>query len=109
MESKWNETFGRVIFGAEATQETWSRRQGASRKPRGREARPTTLGAPPPSWAPRGSTDLLLPPIYIYVPRKHPGAPRNTISTAVTFCIREISSWNHGGPLHQHPCPSDEL
>ena len=29
---------------------------------------PTPLGAPSPSWAPRGSTDLLLPPIYTYVP-----------------------------------------
>jgi len=31
----------------------------ASRKPRDRGARP------PPSWAPRGSPDVLLPPIYI--------------------------------------------
>ena len=29
MESKWNETFGRVIFGPEAIKETWSRRQGS--------------------------------------------------------------------------------
>ena len=29
MESKRNETFGRVIFGMEAIQETWSRRQGS--------------------------------------------------------------------------------
>ena len=28
-ESKPNETFGRVIFGTEAIQETWSRRQGS--------------------------------------------------------------------------------
>ena len=28
-ESKWNETFRRVIFGTEAIQETWSRRQGS--------------------------------------------------------------------------------
>ena len=28
-ESKRNETFGRVIFGTEAIQETWSRRQGS--------------------------------------------------------------------------------
>ena len=76
--------------------------------------------APPISWAPQVATDILLPPIYTYVPRKHPGAPQNTISTTVTFCIREISSWSlrrhsagggidHGGLLHQHPCPSDEL
>ena len=31
--------------------------------------------APPPSWGPRASTELLLPPIYIHVPPKHPGAP----------------------------------
>ena len=29
MESKQNETFGGVIFGTEAIQETWSRRQGS--------------------------------------------------------------------------------
>ena len=29
MESKRNETFRRVIFGTEAIQETWSRRQGS--------------------------------------------------------------------------------
>ena len=60
------------------------------------------------SWAPRAATDVLLPPIYVYVPRKHPGSRQNTISTIITFCIREISSWslcrhsagggiNHGG------------
>ena len=36
----------------------------ASRWPRDREARPPPLGAPPPSWAPRGSPDRLLSPIY---------------------------------------------
>ena len=72
---------------------------------------PTPLGAPPPSWAPSGSTDILLPPIYTYVPRNQPGAPRNPISTAATFCTHEIPSWglfrrsagggfNHGGLLH---------
>ena len=49
---------------------------------------------PPPSWAPRASTDLLLPPIYTHVPWNHWGAPRKTISTAVTFCICEIPSWS---------------
>ena len=29
-ESKWNETFGRVIFGTNAIQETWSGRQEAA-------------------------------------------------------------------------------
>ena len=81
---------------------------------------PRDRGPPPVSWDPRASTDVLLPPIYTYVPQKHPGAPQNTISTAVTFCIREIPSWSlhrrsagggidHGGLLHQHHSPSDEL
>ena len=29
MESKWNETFARIVFGTNAIQETWSRRQGS--------------------------------------------------------------------------------
>ena len=69
-------------------------------------------GHAPPSWAPHSSTDLLLSPIYTHIPRKHLGAPRNPISTAATFCTREIQSWglfrssagggiDHGGPLHQ--------
>ena len=55
---------------------------------------------PPPSWAPRGSTDWVPSPIYIYIPWKHPGAPRNPISTAATFCTHEIPSWGlSGAPL----------
>ena len=55
---------------------------------------PTPWARPPPSWAPRSSTDLLVPRIYTHVPRKHPGAPRNPISTAATFYTREIPSWS---------------
>ena len=84
----------------------------------GRHACP--LGAPPPSWAPRSSPDRLLSPIYTYVPRKHPGASRNPISTAATFCTREIPSWglfrrsagggiDHEGLLHQHHSLSDDV
>ena len=40
----------------------------------GHEARLPPWARPPPLWAPRSSTDLLLPPIYIHIPRKHPGA-----------------------------------
>ena len=112
--SKRNETFGSDLFGTNAIQETWSGRQAAN------EAGTRVPGTPPPSQAPCGSTDLLLPPIYIHVPRKHPGAPRKTISTTATFCIREIPSWslcrrsagggiNHRGPLHHHQGISDEL
>ena len=42
---------------------------------------------PPISWAPRESTNILLPPIYTHVPREHQGSQWKTISTTVTFCI----------------------
>ena len=111
--------------GAWFLERTWSRGLGVqvkkqSRRPRGWRARPPLHGVPHISWAPRAATGLLLPPIYTHVPRKHPGSQRKTISTAVTFCIREIPSWSlrqrsagggidHGGLLHQHHSPSDEL
>ena len=112
VQTEWN--LQGVIFGTNVIQRTWSASQEAA------EAATRQEGAPPPSWALRSSNDLLLPPIYIHIPRKHPGAPRNTISTAVTFCICEIPSWSlrwcfagggidHGGLLHQHHSPSDEL
>ena len=64
-ESKLNETFGSMIFGTNVIQRTWSGRQEITKEV-------TRQGAhPPPSWAPRGSTDLLLPPIYTYVPPNH--------------------------------------
>ena len=91
-----------------------------ARRPRGCPARPLQVGAPPPSWAPRASTDLLLPPIYTHVPWNYRGAPWKPNSIAVTFCIRDIPSWSlrrrsarggidHGGPLHHLQGPSDEL
>ena len=72
------------------------------------------------SWAPRGSTDLLLPPIYTYVPPNHRRAPRKPNSIAATFCTCEIPSWglfrhparggiDHGGLLHQHHSLSDDV
>ena len=93
-----------------------------SRKQRGvHEAgrREQGVGAPPPLWAPRGSPDRLLSPIYTHIPQEHPRAPRNPISTAATFCTREIPSWglfwrstgggiDHGGLLHQHHSLFDE-
>ena len=102
------------------SQQTWSRRLGVCVKKRSRRTRGRGR-----ALHPRGP--LVAPPTYFfllyistYPPPQHPGAPRNTISTAVTFYIREIPSWSlrrcsagggidHGGPLHQHPCPSDEL
>ena len=113
-ESRRNETFGKVFFGTEAIQETWSGRQEV------KGAGTRVQGAPPPSWAPRGSTDLLLPPIYTYIPRKHHRRSQNPISTATTFCTREIPSWgffrrsagggiDHRGLLHQHHSLSDDV
>ena len=55
-ESKRNETFGRVIFGTEAIQETWSRRQGSFEVATWQGGVPYPLGMPPtlmgPSWLP---------------------------------------------------------
>ena len=116
---KRNETFGRVIFGTNVIQRTWSGRQEINEGATRQGGAPAPW-APPPSWAPRSSTDLLLPPIYIHIPRKHPGAPRNPISTAATFYTREIPSWglfrrsagggiDHGGLVHQHHSLSDDV
>ena len=111
--------------GAIFLEQTQSRRLGVDvkkqpRRPRGWPARPKGVGAPPASWAPRASTDLLLPPIYTHVPRNHQRRPRKTISTTVTFCIRKIPSWSlhrrsagggidHRGPLHHLQGLSYEL
>ena len=40
----------------------------ASRRPRDRGARPPPWVRPPPSWAPQGSPDRLLSPIYSHIP-----------------------------------------
>ena len=48
---------------------------------------------PPPSWGPCCSTDVLLPPIYTYVPTNDHIWSQNPNSTAATFCINEIPFW----------------
>ena len=106
-ESKRNETFGSMIFGTNVIQRTWSGRQATNKEVTRQGARP------PPSWAPRCSTDVLLPPIYTYVPPNYQIRSQKPNSTAATFCTREIPSWglfrssvgggiDHGGLLHQH-------
>ena len=113
-ESKRNETFGNVIFGTNVIQRTWSGRQVTDEEATRQGARP------PPSWAPCCSTDVLLPPIYTYVPPNYQIRSQNPNSTTVTFCIHEISSWgllrssagggiDHGGLLHQHHSLSDDV
>ena len=56
-ESKRNETFGKVIFGTEAIQETWSRRQGSFEEATRQGGAPRGVGTPP---HPRGP--LVAPP-----------------------------------------------
>ena len=113
-ESKRNETFGNMIFSSDKIQETWTLRQESH------EVATRVEGVPPTSWAPRSSTDVLLPPIYIHVPPNNQRRGQNPNSTNATFCIHEIPSWglfrsstgggiNHGGLLHHHPSPSDEV
>ena len=81
---------------------------------------PAPQARPPPSWAPCCFIDILLPPIYTYVPPNYQIRSQNPNSTTVTFCIHEIPSWglfrsfagrgtHHGGLLHQHHSPSDEV
>ena len=67
-ESKRNETFGNVIFGTNMIQRTWSGCQETTEAATRQEGAPRGVGATPPSWAPRSSTDLLLPPIYVHIP-----------------------------------------
>ena len=62
MESKRNETFWRSYFWKESNPGDL---ESTSRKKRGSHE----VGArPPPSWAPRGSPDVSLPPIYTHIP-----------------------------------------
>ena len=65
--------------GAWFLERTWSGELGVQvkklpRAPLDRGPRPPYRACPPVSWAPRAATDVLLPPIYTYVPQKHPGS-----------------------------------
>ena len=81
---------------------------------------PTTLGAPSTLVGPLCSTDVLLPPIYTYVPPNDQIRSQKPNSTTATFYTHEIPSWglfrssagggiDHGGLLHQHHSLSDEV
>ena len=72
-------------------QETWTLLQVVPEEVTRVESGP--LSAPPTSWAPRSSTDVLLPPIYTYVPPNDQIRSQNPNSTAATFYIHEIPSW----------------
>ena len=91
MESKRNKTFGNVIFSPNVIQETWTLLQEVLEAVTRVDGAP--LGAPPTSWAPCCSTDVLLPPIYTYIPPSDQIQSQKPNSTAATFCIHEIPSW----------------
>ena len=93
MESKQNETFGRVIFGTEATQATCSRRQGSFKEAMRQGGTPCPLGHAP---HPRGPlvaplTDFFHLYILIYLKtsgrtidrefrrQKHPQPPKTNL------------------------------
>ena len=92
-----------------------------SRKQQGRhEVGGRAYPRPPPSWAPCCSTDVLLPPIYTYVPPNYQRRSQKPNSTAATFYTREIPSWglfrssavggiDHRGLLHQYHSLSDDV
>ena len=90
-ESKRNETFGNVIFGTNMIQRIGPYVKKATRRARGRGAclPPPPPARPPPSWGPRCSTDVLLPPIYTYVPPNYQIRSQKPNSTTATFCTRE--------------------
>ena len=70
--SKRNETFLRVIFGTNVIHRTWSGSHTTTEAATRVEGSSPYWARPPISWAPRASTNVLLPPIYTHVPRKHP-------------------------------------
>ena len=91
-------------------------------QPGGHEAggAPTPWACPPPSWGPCCSADVLLPPIYTYVPPNYQIQSQKPNSTAAIFCTREIPSWglfrssvgggiDHRGLLHQHHSLCDDV
>ena len=115
---------GMKPLGTWFSQRTRPRRLGPYVKARNR--RPRGRGARLPPGAPSTLVGTLLlhrrtSSSYIY-PRtpNDQNRSQNPNSTAVTFCIHEIPSWglfrssarggiDHGGLLHQHHSPSDEV
>ena len=66
-----------MIFSPNVIQETWTLLQEVPEAVTRVEGAP--LGAPPTSWAPCCSTDVLLPPIYSYVPQMIRDGAKNLI------------------------------
>ena len=114
-ESKQNETFGNVIFGTNVIRMTCSGSQTINKEATRQGGTPAPLGAPHP----RGP--LMGPPTYFFLlyiptyPKNIQGASKNNLHRRNLLYPRdpilEPSSVgiDHGGLLHQHHSPSDEL
>ena len=77
MESKWNETFGSVIFGTNVIQRTWSASQEAAEAATRVEGAPTPTGHAHPYRArPLSRGPLGRPPMYFFLLYK-PTYPKN--------------------------------
>ena len=118
-ESKRNETFGSVIFGTNVIQRTWSASQEAAK------AATRVEGAPPTGRAPClvGPSDVHRRTSSSYIYLRTPETSRGT--TKHNFHHRNLlyprdpilepsprsagGGIDHGGLLHQHHSPSDEL
>ena len=59
---------GELFLERKQSRRLRSRRQGSFEVATREGGTPAPLGAPPPSWAPSGSPDRLLSPIYIHIP-----------------------------------------
>ena len=119
MESKWNETFGNVIFSPNVIQETWTLCQGI------REAVMRVEGAPP-GRAPLPRGPPVAPPTYsflLYIPTypqtnrygaKNLILPPPQLSVSMRSHLGACSGApreegrHHGGLLHHHS-PSDQV
>ena len=78
--------------------ETWTLRQEIKEEATRQGGAPTPQARPPPSWAPRCSTDVLLPPIYTYVPPNDQIRSQKPNSTAATFCRSHLGACSGAPP-----------
>ena len=111
--------FWNMIFFSDKTQETWTLLQEVLEAVL-RVGAPPLQGTPPCLVGP-SVLHRCTPFSYIYprTPKRSEQEPKPN-STAATFCIHEIPSWglfrsstgggiDHGGLLHHHHSPSDEV